>query len=128
MLFLKYLLIFVGVGLAGSAAAIVAYDIYLATQLRRLLARPATDETGTAPPVSRRPLPPVRWRLVQQLALLAILPLLLGLCIVVVPDGSAGIRVSQISGVHPGTLYPGVHVVVPLVDHVAMHGMREQGY
>jgi regulator of protease activity HflC (stomatin/prohibitin superfamily) len=128
MLFLKYLLIVAGVGLAGTAATIIAYDIYLATQLRRLLARPATDESGATLPVSRRPLPPVRWRLAQQLALLAILPLLLGLSIAVVPDGSAGIRVSQISGVRPGTLYPGVHLVVPLVDRIELYDTRERIY
>ena len=39
MQFLKYLLMVVSVGLFGSAAALIAYDIYLATQLRRLLPR-----------------------------------------------------------------------------------------
>ena len=38
MLLLKYLLMIAGLALFGSAAALVAYDVYLAAQLRRLLA------------------------------------------------------------------------------------------
>ena len=37
MLGLKWLLMLVGVALYGSAGALVAYDVYLAEQLRRLL-------------------------------------------------------------------------------------------
>ena len=36
---LKYLLMILGLGLLGSASALAAYDIFLATQLRRLLHR-----------------------------------------------------------------------------------------
>jgi hypothetical protein len=39
MLVLKYLVMIVGVGLFGSAAALVGYDIFLSAQLRRLLRR-----------------------------------------------------------------------------------------
>ena len=39
MLVLKYLLMIVGVGVFGSAAALVIYDIYLSAQLLRLLRR-----------------------------------------------------------------------------------------
>ena len=133
MLFLKYLLMIVGVGLFGSAAALVAYDVYIAAQLRRLLAR-EEPEGGRAPLIAggpaqlRRPFPQVRWSLARRLALAALLPLLLALSISVIPDGMAGIRVSQISGVRPGTLYPGVHLVVPLVDRVALYDTREQVY
>ncbi|MBZ5703664.1 MAG: hypothetical protein LAN84_17675 [Acidobacteriia bacterium] len=38
MLLLKYLLMIAGFALFGSAAALVAYDVYLAAQLRHLLA------------------------------------------------------------------------------------------
>jgi hypothetical protein len=38
---LKYLLMLLGVGLFGSASALVAYDIILAEQLRQLLQRQA---------------------------------------------------------------------------------------
>jgi hypothetical protein len=35
MLVLKYLVMIAGAGLFGSAAALVGYDIFLSTQLRR---------------------------------------------------------------------------------------------
>jgi hypothetical protein len=46
MLVLKYLLMILGVGLFGSASALVVYDIFLSAQLRRLLRRNTTDESG----------------------------------------------------------------------------------
>jgi hypothetical protein len=46
MLVLKYLLIILGIGLFGSASALVSYDIFLAAQLRRLLRRNTMDESG----------------------------------------------------------------------------------
>lgn len=133
MLFLKYLLMVLGAVLFGSAAGLVAYDVYLAAQLRRLLSRPpagSSGEEGAVPPrfLPGRPLRPLRWRLAVQLAAASLLPFLLSLSIAVVPDGTAGVRVSQISGVRPGTLYPGVHLVAPLVDHVALYDTREQVY
>ncbi|HXN21211.1 MAG TPA: SPFH domain-containing protein [Candidatus Dormibacteraeota bacterium] len=125
MLFFKYLLIAVGVGLFGGASGIAAYDIFIAAQLRRLLNRDALTEGCEPGGKPERPLAPIRWRLAQHLAVLGIAPFLLGLSIVVVPDGSGGVRVSQISGTRPGTLYPGVHLVVPLVDRVALYDLRE---
>jgi hypothetical protein len=44
MLVWKTLLMILGVSLFGSAGALVAYDIYLSSQLRRLLHRPAIRE------------------------------------------------------------------------------------
>ena len=41
MLLLKFLLIVAGVGMFGGVAGVVAYYIYVAAQLRRLLARGA---------------------------------------------------------------------------------------
>ena len=47
MLALKYLLMILGAGLFGSAGALVAYDIFLSAQLRKLLHRRNTmDETA----------------------------------------------------------------------------------
>jgi hypothetical protein len=43
---LKWLLMLGGAALFGSAGALVAYDIYLSEQLRRLLSRNKTDESG----------------------------------------------------------------------------------
>lgn len=37
MVALRYMLMIVGLGLFGSASALAAYDIFLATELRRLL-------------------------------------------------------------------------------------------
>ncbi len=60
MLVLKYLLMILGAGLFGSAGALVAYDIYLSEQLRRLLSRNKTDESGAglkaSAPAARNPL------------------------------------------------------------------------
>jgi regulator of protease activity HflC (stomatin/prohibitin superfamily) len=128
MVALKWLLAILGLGLFGSAGALVVYDIYIASQLRRLLSRGISEEGGavTETEPTRRPLGPVRWRLALQWAAGGALALLLGQAVVVVPDGSAGVRVSQIWGVRPGTLSPGVHLVTPLIDSVATYDTREQ--
>jgi regulator of protease activity HflC (stomatin/prohibitin superfamily) len=129
MLVLKYVLMILGAGLFGSAAALVVYDIFLSEQLRRLLSRGTTGESGLeASPLTRRPFGPIRWGLAQRLAASAVLPLLLALSIAVIPDGSAGVRISQIWGARPGTLYPGVHLITPLVDSLALYDTREQVY
>ena len=129
MLALKYLLMLLGVGLFGSAGIIVIYDVYVAARLRWLLEQASEAAgTGSAALETTRPFGPVRWKLAQQLALAGIVPVLLALSITVIPDGSAGIRVSQFSGVRPGTLYPGVHLVTPLVDNVVLYDTREQVY
>src|SRR6202023_1401175 len=75
-----------------------------------------------------RPLRPVRWGLAQRLAFAGVLPLLLAFSIAVVPDGFAGVRVSQIWGARPGTFYPGIHIITPLVDSVELYDTREQVY
>jgi regulator of protease activity HflC (stomatin/prohibitin superfamily) len=129
MLVLKYLLMILGAGLFGSAAALVVYDIYLSAQLRRLLGRGTSTEgdaqTGSLP---QPPFGPVRWGLARRLVVSAVVPLLLALSITLVPDGYAGVRISQIWGARPGTLYPGVHIITPLIDSVALYDTREQVY
>jgi regulator of protease activity HflC (stomatin/prohibitin superfamily) len=52
--------------------------------------------------------------------------LLAGASITIVPSGMADVLVSQISGVAPGTLYPGVHLVVPFVQGIALYDIRDQ--
>jgi len=129
MLVLKYLLVFLGIGLFGSAGALVVYDVVVAAQLRRLLRRSAeTMEGALGAAHVPRPFGPVRWRRALQLAALAVMPLLISQSVVVVPDGTAGVRVSQVWGVRPGTLYPGVHLATPLLDSVALYDTREQTY
>jgi len=129
MLALKFLFLILGLGLFGGAGILVVYDVYMAARLRWLLEQAGAD---SATPEKRldtsRPFGPVRWRLARQLALAGIVPVLLSLSIAVVPDGSAGIRVSQLFGARPATLYPGVHLLTPLVDTLVLFDTREQVY
>src|SRR2546430_7068603 len=131
MVALKYLLAILGIGLFGSAGALVVYDVYISSQLRRLLRRSSEEAAGGAGATTLlpvRPFGPVRWQRALQLALLAIVPLVISQSIVVVPDGAAGVRVSQVWGVRPGTLYPGGPLATPFVDNVALYDTREQVY
>jgi regulator of protease activity HflC (stomatin/prohibitin superfamily) len=132
MLVLKYLLVILGIGLFGSSGALLVYDIYLSSQLRRLLGRRRDAATGELLPEDPgevgRPLGPVRWGLAQRLVAAGVLPLLVAFSIAIIPDGFAGVRVSQIWGARPGTLYPGVHLITPLVDSVELYDTREQVY
>jgi regulator of protease activity HflC (stomatin/prohibitin superfamily) len=52
--------------------------------------------------------------------------MLLALSIVVVPSGMSGVRVSETEGTLPGTLYPGVHFVVPVGENIALFDTRDQ--
>jgi regulator of protease activity HflC (stomatin/prohibitin superfamily) len=118
MLALKYLLITCGLGMMVAAVCILTYDLYREMLYRRSLETPG-GAVGAAP-VS------VRWRTSLALAMLAWGPLLVAFSIVVVPSGTAGVRVSQMSGTVPGTLYPGAHLVMPLVEDVALFDTRDQ--
>jgi regulator of protease activity HflC (stomatin/prohibitin superfamily) len=118
MLALKYLLITCGLGMMAAAVCILTYDLYREMLYRRSLETPG-GAVGAAP-VS------VRWRTSLALAMLAWGPLLVAFSIVVVPSGTAGVRVSQMSGTVPGTLYPGAHMVMPLVEDVALFDTRDQ--
>jgi regulator of protease activity HflC (stomatin/prohibitin superfamily) len=124
MLFLKYLLIVLGFGLFGSAAALVVYDVFVAFQLQRLFGRSTSAGEETPTPLGG-PQRAIRWNAAARLVAFALVPLLLGSSIVVVPDGMAGVRISQISGARPGTLYAGIHFVVPLVQRVALFDVRD---
>jgi regulator of protease activity HflC (stomatin/prohibitin superfamily) len=118
MLFLKYLLMSLGVGMILVAAAILSHDLYLELKHRRALATPGD---GPIPPALQ-----VRWRTGLALVFLAWAPMLLAWSIFVVPSGMAGVRVSQTEGTLPGTLYPGVHFVTPLAGSVALFDTRDQ--
>ena len=120
MLFLKYLLLSAGIAMFVIAAGILSYDAYLLIvwQRRRLHPDP---EAGT-PDLA----PAMRWRTSAALVLLAWAPLLISAGMVIVPSGMAGVRVSQTKGTLAGTLYPGVHFVVPLVEHVELFNTRDQ--
>ena len=117
MLFLKNMLMAGGIAMMVIAACILGYDLYLQAKYRNALA------SGLTP---TPPKPAARWRVTLALALLAWAPMLLAFSIVVVPSGMAGVRVSQTEGTLPGTLYPGVHAVPPLIQSVVLFDTRDQ--
>lgn len=116
MLAFKYLLLTAAIAMFVGAVAIVVYDLYLEVRHRRALAAGVAQGEPA----------PVRWRMTLALVMIAWLPLLIALSIVVVPSGMAGVRVSQTSGTKSGTLYPGVHGVVPLLEHVELFDTRDK--
>jgi len=120
MLLLKYLLLSLGIAMFAIAAAILIYDAYLlmAWQRRRLHPDPEAGGPG--------PCPAIRWRTSVAFVMLAWAPLLISAGIVIVPSGMAGVRVSQTKGTLAGTLYPGVHFVMPLVERVELFNTRDQ--
>jgi regulator of protease activity HflC (stomatin/prohibitin superfamily) len=123
MFALKWLLMAVGVAMFGTAAGVVAYDVYLAVQFQKWmgLGGPgAAEEAG--------PSRPIRWLLAANLFGWAWAPLLLALSVAIVPEGSGGVRISQISGVREGTLYPGLHLIVPFVQSIAVYDLRDHLY
>jgi regulator of protease activity HflC (stomatin/prohibitin superfamily) len=70
----------------------------------------------------------IRWSVAAKLLIIAVLCSLLGKAILVVPDGYAAVRISQISGVRPGTLYPGTHLLVPLIQRAQLFDIRDKVY
>jgi len=138
MLLLKYLLLLTGWGLLVAAAIHVFRNLYQVVQYHRQLRRIApgllsgissgpegasTDRPSTSGAVAK---PHLNWTTAQWTFLAAWLPLILAAGIVVVPSGMGGIRVSQTAGTRPGTLYPGVHFVRPLLDSVVLYDTRDQ--
>jgi regulator of protease activity HflC (stomatin/prohibitin superfamily) len=126
MIALKLLLTVAGVLLLAAAFAIPLYGLWIRIRQAR---RKAAGETGlelsefgeTEPTETEE----IAWRGPVALALVACLPLLVAASIVVVPSGMGGVRVSQIRGTLPGTLYPGVHFVTPLVESVETFDLRD---
>ena len=108
MLAIKYVL------LTGALSMFIAAAVVLATDARKAMLQPDSSS--------------IRWRLFTRDVVIAVLLLLPGLSIVVVPSGTAGVRVSQLSGTLGGTIYPGTHFVSPLVQHVELYNVRDQIY
>ncbi len=100
MLLLKILFLISAAGMFAAAAAMLILDFQRRVELR--------------------------WKPAVRLAAFAWVPLLIGLSIVIVPSGSAGVTVSQLSGVEAGTLYPGVHAVVPFIEHIEVYDTRDR--
>jgi regulator of protease activity HflC (stomatin/prohibitin superfamily) len=119
MLLLKYLLLITGWGLLGWAAAIALNNLNKVVQYHRQSRIHIAPENKPAKPH-------LDWTSAKWAFLGGWLPLILAMGIVVVPSGFGGIRVSQTSGTRPGTLYPGVHWVTPLVESVTTYDLRDQ--
>jgi len=118
MLALKLLLTVAGALLLAAALAIPLY-----TLIRRIQAmRKTTTDPDTIVELEPVLIP---WRAPVALALVACLPLLIAGSIVVVPSGMGGVRISQVNGTLPGTLYPGMHFITPLVDSVQLFDLRD---
>jgi regulator of protease activity HflC (stomatin/prohibitin superfamily) len=129
MLFLRFLLFLIGFGFLAAAAAVVLYDAYLAFELGRFLRRGVhapgeVESRPTAAPL--RPRRTIRWNEGLKLIVIAALLSLSAKSIVVIPDGEAAVRVSQLSGVQPGTIYSGTHFIFPLVDRVVLFDIRDR--
>ena len=129
MLFMKYLLTVVGTGLLLAAAGILVYDLVRLMKGRRSrgeFSKSPGDTTEPGPATGEEP--SIRWRPAGQLAIAACFLLLTGISVVVVPSGYGGVRVSQVAGIKPGTLYPGVHWVLPLFESVETFSIRDSVY
>ena len=119
MLLLKYMLTSIAWGLFAGAAGIALNNLYKVVQYhRQMRIHIATDN----PPQK----PQLRWTTAKWAFLGAWLPLILAKGIAVVPSGMGGIRVSQTSGTRPGTLYPGVHWITPMVESAALYHLRDR--
>jgi len=116
MIALKVLLTVAGVLLMAAALTIPLYGLWL--RIRYAQKKTSGDETVVEPES-------IAWRGPVALALVGCLPLLVAMSMVVVPSGMGGVKVSQIGGTIPGTLYPGLHFVTPLVETVQTFDLRE---
>ena len=116
MIALKMLLTIAGVLLMAAALTMPLYGLWL--RIRYAQKKKSGDETVGEPG-------PIAWRGPAALVLVGCLPLLIAASMVVVPSGMGGVRVSQVGGTQPGTLYPGLHFVTPLVESVEMFDLRD---
>jgi regulator of protease activity HflC (stomatin/prohibitin superfamily) len=118
MVLLRYLLMLIGIGLLVGAAGILVWDLYQILKSRKSPAGESSPPSGETPPV-------LRWHAARRLAAFSVAPLLIGWSIAVVPSGAAGVRVNQFAGTRPGTLYPGVHWVLPLIENLEIYSIRD---
>ena len=127
MLVLKWLLMAVGVALFGTAAGMVGYDVYLAMQFHRLMGsgEPGAAEPAGLPERLAETSRPIRWVLAAKISALGMASILMAMSFAMVPEGSGGVRISQISGVEQQTLYPGVHLVFPLIERLETYDLRD---
>ncbi len=120
MLALKLLMTIAGALLLLGAVAIPLAGLWRRMQAMRK--KPAADGMIDQDFVE---MPKIAWRRPVALAAAGCIPLLAAASIVVVPSGMGGVRISQMRGTLPGTLYPGMHLVAPLVDSVELFDLRD---
>ncbi|MGB6973837.1 MAG: SPFH domain-containing protein [Terracidiphilus sp.] len=128
MLTIKTLLTLAAVAMLLTAVGIPLYALWLRLQLALRARRAAESPEEFLNTLPAPELPEIQWRGPAALALAACLPLLVAKSIVVVPSGMGGVRISQLSGTLPGTLYPGVHLIAPLIDSVQTFDLRDHLY
>ena len=124
MIALKTLLMMMGVLLMTVAAGIPLHGLWMQFQYAM---QKKSRANGTVPDSGEKEMEPapIAWKVPAALALMGCVPLLMAASMVVVPSGMGGVRVSQIGGTEPGTLYPGLHFVTPLVENVQMFDLRD---
>ena len=128
MLALKFALMMAGVLLLAAALGIPLYGLWL--RMRVLFTKPKDKSDSLEPglvnvePASE----PIQWQTPLALTLVACVPMLIATSIVVVPSGMGGVRVSQVGGTLPGTLYPGLHFILPLIESVKTYDLRDHLY
>lgn len=124
MIALKTMLMIIGMLLITVAAGIPLHGLWM--QLRYAMKKKSAGEGMLLESGVEEPKPgPIMWKEPSVLALIACIPLLIAGSMVVVPSGMGGVRVSQIGGTKPGTLYPGLHFVMPMVENVQMFDLRD---
>jgi len=126
MIAMKLLLMVAGVLLLARAVEIPLYGLWMRMQNARRKSggeESLNSETrNEEPAVEARP---VNWRQPVALAVAGCVPLLMATGLVVVPSGMGGVVISQMRGTLPGTLYPGVHFITPMVDTVQTFDLRD---
>ena len=119
MIALKLLLMIAGALMLVAAAVVPLHFVRL-----RVKAARSTMDANEIDQTIREP-KPVAWRRSIAQAVAGCLLLIVASGIVVVPSGMGGVRVSQMSGTFPGTLYPGAHFVTPMVQSVEVFDLRD---
>jgi len=122
MLALKLLLTIAGWMMLAAAAGMPVYGMWRRYRAaRKWEAEQAGGDGGLQPEPAE-----IAWRGSIGLGIAAMLPLLIAASIVVVPSGMGGVRISQIGGTEPGTLYPGLHFVTPMIETVETFDLRDR--
>lgn len=124
MIALKLLLMIAGALLMVAALTIPLRSLWVRVKAARK--RSGADETLLNEPEGVPEAPaPIDWRRAVAMAVAGCIPMIMATGIVVVPSGMGGVRISQLSGTLPGTLYPGTHCVAPLIDSVQIFDLRD---